>query len=304
MRKAIGWWLRQGWISADPTLGIERRPSPPDKTKALSFAQVAAVGRLDTDLRDKTLWRLLHESAARAEEAVCLNVEDLVTADKRGKITAKGGATEWIHRQPGTAQLLPRLIADRTRGPPFLTERRAPGSTPNLGVCPATGRARLSYRRAEEIFEETTQRLANPLARPEQWAAVHGFTLRRWWHSALTHDAESETRGHGPTTPRIPNRLRFGASQNSHHFVQRRLPGMPIRYGPAGSIIVQRLACDVARNDYNALLAGGTLGWCAWVWPCGSGCRPGTVSACRKPRPDSDGPGFPYDASGSVSTRP
>jgi integrase/recombinase XerD len=26
-RKAIGWWQRQGWIGADPTIGIERRPA-------------------------------------------------------------------------------------------------------------------------------------------------------------------------------------------------------------------------------------------------------------------------------------
>ncbi|KUN57226.1 hypothetical protein AQJ46_48410 [Streptomyces canus] len=34
-RKAIGWWHRQGWIEGDPTIGIERRPAPPDRTKAL-----------------------------------------------------------------------------------------------------------------------------------------------------------------------------------------------------------------------------------------------------------------------------
>ncbi|MGW3655673.1 hypothetical protein ACWD6R_08175 [Streptomyces sp. NPDC005151] len=35
-RKAIGWWQRQGWIECDPTMGIERRPAPPDRTKALA----------------------------------------------------------------------------------------------------------------------------------------------------------------------------------------------------------------------------------------------------------------------------
>ncbi|MEV8311117.1 hypothetical protein AB0P36_28170 [Streptomyces flavidovirens] len=30
-RKAIGWWQRQGWISCDPTIGIERCPAPPDR---------------------------------------------------------------------------------------------------------------------------------------------------------------------------------------------------------------------------------------------------------------------------------
>jgi hypothetical protein len=31
-RKAIGSWQRQGWIECDPTIGIERRPAPPDRT--------------------------------------------------------------------------------------------------------------------------------------------------------------------------------------------------------------------------------------------------------------------------------
>ncbi|WP_244943448.1 hypothetical protein [Streptomyces inhibens] len=161
-RKAIGWWQRQGWIECDPTIGIERRPAPPDRTKALAENQIAALWRLDVALREKTQWKMLYESAARADEVLCLNVEDLYPQDKRGRITAKGGATEWIHWQSGTAQLLPRLIARRTRGPLFLTDRKAPAGTPTLDVCPETGRARLSYRRAEEIFEENTRLLANP----------------------------------------------------------------------------------------------------------------------------------------------
>jgi integrase/recombinase XerD len=91
---------------------------------------------------------MLYESAARADEVLCLNVEDLHPGDKRGRTLAKGGATEWIHWQSGTAQPLPRLIAGRTRGPLFLTGRKAPAGTPTPDVCPETGRARLSYRRA------------------------------------------------------------------------------------------------------------------------------------------------------------
>jgi integrase/recombinase XerD len=34
-------------------------------------------------------------------------------------------------------------------------------------VCPETGRARLSCRRAEEIFEENTRLPADPLASPD-----------------------------------------------------------------------------------------------------------------------------------------
>ncbi|MEU0744437.1 hypothetical protein [Streptomyces sp. NPDC006134] len=192
-RKAIGWWQRQGRIACDPTIGIEWRPAPPDRTKALSENQIAALWRLDDALREKTLWKMLDESAARAEEILCLDVEDLRPGDKRGRTLVKGGATEWIHWQSGAARLLPRLIAGRYRGPLFLTGRKTPAGTPTMDVCPETGRARLSCRRAEEVFEENTRLLANPLATPEDIEDLDGWTLHRFRHSALTHDAEGGT---------------------------------------------------------------------------------------------------------------
>ena len=205
-RKAIGWWQRQGWIDGDPTIGIERRPASPDRTKALAENQVAALWQLDVALREKTFWKMLYESAARADEVLCLNVEDLYPQDKRGRITAKGEATEGIHWESGAAQLLPRLIARRTRGPLFLTDRKALAGTPTLDVCPETGRARLSCRRAEEICEENTRPLANPLASPR--------TTRTWTASRLTGFAtvrsHTTPRGHlhpGVTGP-LPPRLR------------------------------------------------------------------------------------------------
>lgn len=75
-RTAIG-WLREGSIECDPTVGIERRPAPPDRTKALAENQIAALRRLGVALREKTFWKMLYESAARADEVLCLNVEDL-----------------------------------------------------------------------------------------------------------------------------------------------------------------------------------------------------------------------------------
>ncbi|MFF3404608.1 site-specific recombinase, partial [Streptomyces sp. NPDC002659] len=54
-------------------------------------------------------------------------------------------------------------------------------------------RERLSYCCAEEIFEENTRLLANPLASPEDIEDLDGWTLHRIRHSALTHDADSGT---------------------------------------------------------------------------------------------------------------
>ncbi|GAA2122868.1 hypothetical protein GCM10009759_73640 [Kitasatospora saccharophila] len=158
---------------------------------------------------------MLYESAARADEVLCLNVEDLYPQDKRGRITAKGGAIEWIHWQSGTAQLLPRLIARRTRGPLFLTDRKAPAGTPTLDVCSETGRARLSYRRAEEIFEENTRPPANPLASPEDAEDRNGWTLHRLRHSALTHDAEG-----GTSTPMLLARSRHASVRSLERYAR------------------------------------------------------------------------------------
>ncbi|GCD39802.1 hypothetical protein OEIGOIKO_07658 [Streptomyces chrestomyceticus JCM 4735] len=52
--QAIGREQCQGWITGDPTVGIERRPAPPDRTKALAENQIAALWRLDIALREKT----------------------------------------------------------------------------------------------------------------------------------------------------------------------------------------------------------------------------------------------------------
>ncbi|MFF5140555.1 site-specific integrase [Streptomyces sp. NPDC013157] len=140
-------------------------------------------------------------------------MEDLYPQDKRGKITAKGGATEWIHWQSGTARLLPRLITGRTCGPLFLTGRKAPAGTATLDVCEETSRARLSYRRAEEIFETSARLLANPLARPEDIEDLEGWTLHRLRHCALTHDAEN-----GTSTPMLVARSRHASVRSLERY--------------------------------------------------------------------------------------
>jgi hypothetical protein len=123
-----------------------------------------------------------------------VNGAGLLPADKRGRVTAKGGATEWVHWQSGTAHLLPRLCQGRAHGPLFLTGRKAPARTPTLDICPATGRARLSYRRAAELFEAHTRALAHPgITDPAKLQARGGWTLHQLRHAALTHEAEDGT---------------------------------------------------------------------------------------------------------------
>jgi integrase len=183
LRAAVGYWHDQGWLdpNVDPTRGLRRRGRAPDRTKALARDQVEALlGREDLGLRERTLWRMLYESAARASEVLALDVEDLDLRNRCAKVRRKGSAVDVIVWQTATARLLPRLLKGRHLGPVFLTGRRASVQLPPGDLDPASGRARLSYRRAAELFEQAT-------------VGCPGgpWTLHQLRHSALTHAAEA-----------------------------------------------------------------------------------------------------------------
>jgi integrase len=180
-RSAFGYWAAQGWCAADPARSLPRRHILSDQAQPLSRADIETLlSRDDVGLREKTLWRMLYETAARAGEILALNIEDLDLANCRAKVRRKGGAIDIIVWQTGTARLLPRLIKGRTSGPVFLTDRRARVPLAAADTDRATGRARLSYRRAAELFEAAT--------RDQQGRHA---TLHQLRHTALTHDAEA-----------------------------------------------------------------------------------------------------------------
>ena len=174
VRSFFGFCRRRRWLADDLTVDLERRPKPADRTKAIPLPQLERLWRReDIGVREKALWRLLYETAARASEALSINVEDLELDNKRVRVRSKGGDLDWLHFQTGSARLLPRLISGRSRGPLLLADRRpVPARTPaTVDRCPETGRGRLSYRRAEALFRESSG----------------GWTLHQLRHSALTH---------------------------------------------------------------------------------------------------------------------
>ena len=177
IRSAAAYWQRQGWITADPSRMLERRKPRPDRARALSVADVEQLlGRKDISLRERTLWRMLYETAARSAEVLALNVEDLDLPNRRAKVRRKGGAMDWVIWQTGTARLLPRLLKGRKSGPVFVTERKARVQLAAADLD-ENGHARLSYQQAAALFSE----------------ASGGATLHQLRHSALTHDAEDGT---------------------------------------------------------------------------------------------------------------
>ena len=171
LRSAIAWWLRQGWIAADPTSGLGPLQRPVAGTGPLSQPDLAAVFALRAGLREQAFWHLLHDTGAPAAAVLGLNTESVYLAGGR-RIRVAG---ELITVSAATAQLLGWLLAGRRDGPVFLTGRRAPAGTGPADVCPFTGRGRLSYRRAAEIFTAST-RLLDPAGR--------GWMLHQLYHPA------------------------------------------------------------------------------------------------------------------------
>ena len=153
-RGAVVAWL--SWCAANrlpaPVLpaSAERRREHLNATRAVPRPAIdRALTRRDVPLREKTLWRMLYETAARASEVLALNIEDLDLGARRAPIRSKGGDTEWICWGSGTAHLLPRLIRGRqVAGVPVRAPPRPRPPPRSQGPVPGhrTGPARLRPR--------------------------------------------------------------------------------------------------------------------------------------------------------------
>jgi integrase len=186
-RAAVVSWLnwcaqKKRWSAPQLPPDAERRRESNDATRALPRARVERLlARRDVPLREKTLWRMLYETAARASEILALDVEDLDLEQRRAAVRSKGGDTEFVYWDTGTAHLLPRLLrlpdgTPRASGPLFLASRRpVPARRPApRDICPHTGRGRLGYDRARiKKYTATT--------------ASGGLELHQLRHSAATH---------------------------------------------------------------------------------------------------------------------
>jgi integrase len=155
LRGAVAWWRAQGWIRGDP-VGELRSPAIPAAGRpVLGRAQVTAIFGLRASLREQAFWHLLYETAAGVERLLALDIDDLDRTRTRLAAASPGP-----RRLGGAAaRLLPLLLVGRVSGPVFLTDRRAGPLVPARDRCPLTGRGRLSYRRAAELFTTATRPL-------------------------------------------------------------------------------------------------------------------------------------------------
>ncbi|GGW72573.1 hypothetical protein GCM10010381_66630 [Streptomyces xantholiticus] len=151
----------------------KRLAVPDSETPARSKMAIdRLIAQREVHLRERTLWRMLYETAGRAEEILGVNIEEVDFAGRRCLVKAKGARTkgrrrgqaredyvlETVYWDAGTARLLPRLLKGRTRGPVFVTHRRpGPGKVVSpRDVCSDTGLARLSYEQARALLDKHT----------------------------------------------------------------------------------------------------------------------------------------------------
>jgi integrase len=182
-RAVVGAWLtwcrtRKRWAAPGVPGDCERRREHAGADRALPKATIdRTLARRDVPLREKTLWRMLYETAARAAEILALDVTDLDLEHRCAVVRAKGGDLQEVRWGTGAARLLPRLLrlpdgTMRTRGPLFLSHRLpVPARRPAAKhLCPHTGRPRLGYDRARILLGRYT-----------------GWRLHDLRHSAATH---------------------------------------------------------------------------------------------------------------------
>jgi hypothetical protein len=125
-----------------PDRSLQRRRERIDRTRALTRAQVERLfARRDLPLRERTLWRLLYETAARANELLALDAEDLDLANRRARVHSKGARSSGCSGRPGRRSTSPACWpagpADRSSWATAGQPARSPAST---WTRPAGGR--------------------------------------------------------------------------------------------------------------------------------------------------------------------
>jgi hypothetical protein len=157
LRSAVGWWQDQEWIRSDPTAGIRHVAGVAAPLAALTSDQVTELFGVTASLREQAFWRVIYDTTGSADDILRLDADRVDLHGHRARVGPRWSPSAWIQWSAGTSQLLSWLLAGRRLGPVFLTERRAPGGAAAGDTCLVTGRARMSYRRAAEIFTAVTR---------------------------------------------------------------------------------------------------------------------------------------------------
>jgi integrase/recombinase XerD len=116
-KRFFRWALREGRITADPTLKLQSARQPLRVPKTLTEAQVEALlGAADVDtplgLRDRTMLELMYASGLRVSELVTLKAHHLSLADNVVRVMGKGGKERLVPFGQVARDWIARYLAD------------------------------------------------------------------------------------------------------------------------------------------------------------------------------------------------
>ena len=91
----LGWCESYGYDGPAVPAWTKRLAVPDSETPARSkMAMDRLIARREVHLREKTLWRMLYETAGRSEEILGVNIEDLDLAARRCPVKARGARSK------------------------------------------------------------------------------------------------------------------------------------------------------------------------------------------------------------------
>ena len=87
VRAFVSWCADRWPVGADPLASVGPRRQHTDTTRAVPYRDLDELWRRrSVPLREKTLWRMLYETAARASEVLALDVGDLDRPQRRARV--------------------------------------------------------------------------------------------------------------------------------------------------------------------------------------------------------------------------
>ncbi|WP_344220269.1 tyrosine-type recombinase/integrase, partial [Nonomuraea bangladeshensis] len=160
------WAQHQDLLATNPARRLTRRPAARRGDRTIPAARLET---LFTDerhpLRERLLWRLLYETAARADEILSLDVTDLDLERRRARVTPRAVPSSTCTGPPPPPACCPACCKAARQGPSSWPTGAPPppGRAPaTADICPVTGRGRLSYPRAEYLFKNRHRRPRPP----------------------------------------------------------------------------------------------------------------------------------------------
>ena len=165
LRSAVHWWQTAGWLATDPTAGWARPKVPVDTHPGAQPRPGRCSFRLDSARGSEPCGGCPTKAPPAPPKSSASTWATSTSPPKRARVIGKGGDTEWVFWQTGAALLLPATRRPHPRA--GLSRRPCPhpaGGHPDR--CPVTGRARLSYRRAAELFDKPPAASPTPLPAP------------------------------------------------------------------------------------------------------------------------------------------